>query len=145
MAHCEGKYCFVKLSCVSVHACLCRVEMCSVVFVPALEIHIECTFYKSMQLVFSSYHHSSQWGTTASWCLNLLIGIYAFYHLLFYFFNYRNHFLFRFLYNSFVQLEKWVWFSWNIHRVLYHLMDIGLKRSFGELSWLRAAHMILDK
>lgn len=65
-----------------------------------------CAFYKSMQLVLLFLLLNGQWDAVTSCFLLLLVGRHACYSLLSYSFNYRDHFSFRFLWNSFLQLEN---------------------------------------
>lgn len=144
MTNSEGKFWFVKLSRVFALTCMCRVEVYVCYFCTYLRELVYCTFCKSVQLAVISDHRCNQWDAITSWCLIILIGMHAFYHLLSYFFNYRNHFSFRFRYNSFLQLGKgWVWFSQQYINLCIVWWTLVWTRGLENYSWFRVALVIL--
>lgn len=144
MTNSEGKYLFCQTKlCVCTHMHVQGWNMWCYFCTYLREL---CMLYILQERAVSSCHRPSQWDAVTSWCLIILIGMHAFYSLLSYFFNYRNHFLFRFLYNSFLQLGKgWVWFSQQYTNHCIVWWTLVWTRVLENYSWFRVALVILGR
>lgn len=132
MAHCKDKYYFVKQ--LFVRECICRVEMYIVSFMPALEIHIDCTSYCTSTKAFSQYSPFLSPFQSVR-CSNYLVSnssracmLFTIFYLTSLIRETISHLGFSIM--PFSSQKNEFLFSQDIQKSLYKLMNIGLNRWF---------------